>query len=153
MITNYETLSRDTRIRLLGHYLSTMVSLMHAAELEEMEIKARLALDGEDGVTKSIPAVGLSANGEGIVMYLKRAGSASAREINRYGGIARSSMFRRLSELTERGVIGKTGIHKQTRYRLVNTGETIFEKNREDGAKLDSSPENGHVISCIDYCI
>jgi len=42
-------------------------------------------------------------------------------------------MFRRLSELTERGVIGKTGIHKQTRYRLVNTGETIFEKNRKTG--------------------
>lgn len=47
----------------------------------------------------------------------------------------------------------QAGSGKQTRYRLVNTGETIFEKNGEDGPKSDSSPGNRPVISCIDYCI
>ncbi|MEK7992315.1 MAG: hypothetical protein AAB403_00780, partial [Planctomycetota bacterium] len=96
MIAKYDNLSRAARIGLLGHYLSKMVTLMHAAELEEREITAQRRAEGtiESSTAGSIPTVALSKDSQAIVTYLKRAGSASAREINRYGGIARSSMFR-----------------------------------------------------------
>ena len=124
MITGYEQLSRNARISLLGHYLSKMVTLMHAAELEEKELKARRLVDGKsETMAENILPAELSTDSQTIVAYLKKVGSASAREINRYGGIPRSSMFRKLRELTETGVIGKTGVGKHVRYRLVDYGK------------------------------
>jgi len=124
MISSYDQLSRSSRISLLGHYLSKMVTLMHAAELEEKELKARRSAEGKNEIVSenTMPAA-LSQDSNTIVAYLKKVGSASAREINRYGGIPRSSMFRKLHELTQAGVIGKTGVGKHVRYRLMDSGK------------------------------
>ncbi|MDD4871347.1 MAG: hypothetical protein PHR77_12380 [Kiritimatiellae bacterium] len=138
------------RIRLLGHYLSKMVTLMHAAEQEEQEIKARFAVDARvsSTTTNALP-IDLSSNNETIVTYLKKVGSASAKEINRYGGIAKSSMFRHLRELTKNGIIGKTGTNKRTRYRLVKIGGKTPEKNQRNAVVPPQDPLQG----CMDYCI
>ena len=116
MNTSYEHLSRDARINLLGHYLSKMVSLMHADELEQKEIKARRKMDGSTMDTQSDAS---RDDTELIVTFLRRVRSASAKEISRFAGIARSSMFRRLRRLTTAGVIGRTGMGKQARYGLI----------------------------------
>ena len=116
MNTNYEHLSRDARINLLGHYLSKMVSLMHADELEQKEIKARRKMDGSTMDTQSDAS---RDDTELIVTFLRRVRSASAKEISRFAGIARSSMFRRLRELSDDAVVGKTGMGKHARYGLL----------------------------------
>ena len=120
MNTSYEHLSRDARINLLGHYLSKMVSLMHADELEQKEIKARRKMDGATMETQSDAS---RDDTEVIVTFLRRVRSASAKEISRFAGIARSSMFRRLRELSDAGVVGKTGMGKHARYGLVERDE------------------------------
>jgi hypothetical protein len=120
MITNYELLSRDARIQLLGHYCSKMVTLMHADEMRQKEMKARQQLDGKTAILSSDS---LPDDSAAIVAFLRRERSASAKEISMYAGVARSSMFRRLHELMEAGVIGKTGLGKQARYGVIEKQE------------------------------
>lgn len=122
MNTSYEHLSRDARISLLGHYLSKMVSLMHADEMEQGERNARRAMDDRTMIMQS---GALPNDSDVIVTFLRRVRSASAKEISRFAGIARSSMFRRLRELTTAGVIGRTGMGKQARYGLIKRDEVV----------------------------
>jgi predicted HTH transcriptional regulator len=139
MITNYELLSRDARIQLLGHYCSKMVTLMHVAELEQQEIRARQAVETKgDGVTIKSQSSALTDDGKAIVQFLERVGAASPDDIRRYTGMSRMSVFRRLKELASAEILGKVGNGKSVRYRLVSKSECGSNTMVGDGMKVSS---------------
>jgi len=120
MLNEYAQLSRETRIAMVGHYLSKMVTLMVAAEKEAARVGP------PERTTEAMKKADLDDSlSERIVNYLKRVHYAGPRDIIRYLETRRSTCFRRLKELRERNIIETRGHGRGVQYRLAtNDGST-----------------------------
>ena len=124
MDTDYEHMSRESRISRIGHILSKGVSLMLANEMRQREMRVRAALTagaeahGETACDSELPD-----DSKAIVVYLKRVGSASPVEIQRYAGVPKTTAFKRLRQLQAARIVIKTGDHKKVRYSIVDRAD------------------------------
>lgn len=120
MNPEFQCMSREARIRRIGQLLSKAVTLMLVSETETNEQMARRMLAKK--YTENILSdshIEVSDDAKAIMAFLKRIGTASPAEICQYTELSRTTVFRRLRELQQRGVIGKTGSTIAVRYRIV----------------------------------
>ncbi|MDD5677008.1 MAG: helix-turn-helix domain-containing protein [Kiritimatiellae bacterium] len=148
MEMDVEHMSRDARMWRIGHILSKGISLMLAKEMEEREALARNALATQFGENnREGQTTNLCDDSKAILDYLRRVGPASPTNIWRYTGISRTTVFRRLKELTKVGLLQKTGRDKSVQYMTIGFGNND-PKPDNPSAINDGKSDSG--ISAVD---
>jgi len=111
-VNPYEHLSQEERLRRIGELLSKGVTRMLEAEKNAAQ-KA-----GEAAVAAKVEETEGDWITRGIVVYLKRVGWATPQQIGLALDVKRSTCFRRLKALLERGVLETRGQTRGAQYRI-----------------------------------
>jgi CRP-like cAMP-binding protein len=115
-------LSRSERIQRIGELLSKGVALLLSREAAEKQsaaskhevIKSKTSIEA----TKFDMSSQRCNEGEAIINYLRRVGSASPRDMQGSLGLSKTTLFRRLDRLIAVGVVIRSGRTTAIRYGL-----------------------------------
>jgi len=120
-MNEHECMSQEERIHRVGALCSKAVTLMVMAEKESArntfpgEVTAEIEKESQDDWIS-----------QGIVNYLKRFGCAGPREMVRYLDVKRTTCFRRLKDLREKGLIEARGHGRGVQYSV--TAQAIINR-------------------------
>lgn len=111
-MNQYDYMTHAQRMRRLGELCAKAVTLHVLAEREagrkaqEAVVATTVEQEEPDWITR------------GVVKYMKRCGWVSPREMLRYLEVTRTTLFRRLRDLRERGMVESRGNGRGIKYRL-----------------------------------
>jgi uncharacterized membrane protein len=131
----YEHLSKAERIARIGQLLSKGVTLMLMAEAAEKRGAERRDSSPSGVVTDGEPTEEclngeLANDGErDIVNYLSRVRSASPRDMQQALNGSKATIFRRLRDLSQKGIVVRIGHTKAVRYRLTGASAKHHRNN------------------------
>ena len=113
-----EHLTYKERIARIGQLLAKGVTLMLMCEAEERRQAEAQASVKENPIAVAVSMAGLGDDHRKILEYLNRVGKASPREMQDALEISKTTLFRRLTELQEGGLVVRSGKSAAVRYRL-----------------------------------
>ena len=108
----YDLLTRKTRFQMIGELLSKAVTLRVLAYQQNGSNEAAVEATKKAG-TKDADWIS-----RGMVNYMERFGWATPREMLRYLDIKRTTLFQRLGELRNRGLVERRGHMGGAEYRI-----------------------------------
>lgn len=145
-LDDYESLSREERLRRVCALLSKAVTLACIRELAANYEAAPTPVGGN----KSGPAAtadiedreNLQSADLALFREIHRWGEISPREATRLWGVSRATSHRRISGLERAGWIAKHGATSAARYRLTRQATALLRQVRQD-MQPSGSPQGG----------